>query len=431
MSSIIARSYNNATFIYNRQYNKSIFFEGELAESAFNYYNDFQYDIPKSFFDNYREEDKENIIDDFKSIKEAINNFVLKSNKIDNCNDKVIDEINSLKEFIKYAQTNWQPINASIELTSHCNLRCELCYLDNFEQKGLPFEDLKKLAYELKDNGVLFISFTGGEIFTRKDTLEIILFYYNLGFVIEIKSNALLLNKNLIQKLSEIYILDFQISIYEIDDIDSSYTNSHYNFTKLKENLQYLINYNIPLTLSVLVGKHNINSLDFIHKSLTQLGINNIFYSPYITPNRKGINKEKEYRLSYMELEENFKPFVENIDGFSKVEKYRNCSSSNIICYAGRDQIAISANGDIYPCLDLNLVLGSVKNEPINQILKKRFSILEPYKMQNIEQCTMCDIKDYCDSCIGIAMMENKNYKEPVSHKCDISRFYYSNSKDL
>jgi len=431
MSEIVARNYSNATFIYDRKLNKSIFFEGELAGEAFNYFNDSKYEISDNFFENYSEDDKALIKEDYQTIKYAVDDFTSEDNNLDEkISNKEHDNDNSLKRFVKYAQTNSQTINASIELTSNCNLRCELCYLDNFEEKGLSIEKLKDVAYQLKENGVLFISFTGGEIFTRKDTIELIRFYYDLGFVIEIKSNALLLNENLIEQLGKIYILDFQISIYEVDNMNSTYTNSHYNFTKLKNNLCDLVQHNIPLTLSVLVGKHNINNIDIIHENLVQLGISDIFYSPYITPNRKMLGKEKEFRLSYEELEKSFKPFVNNIDGFSEVEKYRSCSSSNIICYAGRDQIAISSNGNVYPCLDLNISLGSIVNESLYEILQKRFSTLDKYKMQHMEKCIVCDIRDYCDSCIGIAIMENQNYKEPVSHKCDISRFYYSNTKD-
>lgn len=433
MSDFVSRTYDNATIIYDRENNQSIFFEGELANFAFQYFNNSKYEIPEDFFNLYNEEDKQEIIDDFNMIKKSIDAFSIQS-KLDyndiTVNDEIAGTSNSMQELINYAQNNWQIINTSIELTSHCNLRCDMCYIDDYTQSGLSLEELEELACNLKNKGVLFISFTGGEIFTRKDILEIISMYYNFGFVIEIKTNALLLNREMIQYLAKMNIFDFQISIYEVNDSYSSYTKSNYNYFKLQENIKDLIKHNIPLTLSVLVGKHNIDKLNTIHESLTSLGTDKIFYSPYITPNRGNLDKkEAQYRLSYQELEEKFKPFVNSIDGFSEVKKYRNCNLSDTICYAGRDQIAISSNGNIYPCLDLNLLLGSIKDESFDEILEKRFSMLKPYKIQDIHQCIVCDIRDFCDSCIGIAFIENKSYQEPVPHKCDISRFYYSNMR--
>ena len=61
------------------------------------------------------------------------------------------------------------PLHVSLELTLRCNLRCVHCY--NFDRDQprpvsaaeLSFEEITALLAELKREGTLFLSLTGGE----------------------------------------------------------------------------------------------------------------------------------------------------------------------------------------------------------------------------------------------------------------------------
>src|SRR4051794_36472213 len=70
------------------------------------------------------------------------------------------------------------PVEASIEITRRCPLECQHCY------NNLPMGDLaalnrelskqkyEQLLTQLADMAVIWLLFTGGEIFARKDFLE-------------------------------------------------------------------------------------------------------------------------------------------------------------------------------------------------------------------------------------------------------------------
>ena len=72
------------------------------------------------------------------------------------------------------------------------------------------------------------------------------------------------------------------ISIYDIEDRYSVFTERHYKFNHLAENIKLAVKQEIPVSLSVLVGKHNVNDLDKYHDVLQRTGVVEIFYSPYI-----------------------------------------------------------------------------------------------------------------------------------------------------
>src|ERR1700694_4619237 len=71
------------------------------------------------------------------------------------------------------------PVNGTIEITNRCPLTCSHCY------NNLPMNDLaarraeltteehKRLLDELSDLGCLWLLYSGGEIFARRDFLEI------------------------------------------------------------------------------------------------------------------------------------------------------------------------------------------------------------------------------------------------------------------
>src|SRR3989337_2358598 len=73
-----------------------------------------------------------------------------------------------------------------LELTRRCNLRCKHCYLPISKHPGdapeLAFSSVKQIIDELHSAGCLFISLTGGEVFTRPDITSILEYLWKKGF---------------------------------------------------------------------------------------------------------------------------------------------------------------------------------------------------------------------------------------------------------
>jgi len=418
----ITRTYENAFIILDKRNWNSLFVEGELSSFCNSLLYDIDKEIDKSYFEGYSDDDCLLINENIAEIRESFKNFIsqdnIHNNKVQNTN-----LINGTQKLIEYAKQNWQITSVDFELLTKCNLNCNMCYLPEHSEKGLDIQLIKKIAHELKEIGVLYVSFTGGEPFLRKDFIEILEYYDNLGFAIEIKTNGLLINESIISILKKLSIIDIQISIYEIENKFSNFINSYYDFDKLFEIICNLKKNEIPVTLSVIASRNNIDELDRFDKKLKLTGFN-IFYNPLITPNFEKIEQIQNLRLTTEELWNKFYPFLKTNDYIENVKQYRNCDKENTVCFAGRNQIAIRANGEILPCLDLNYKIGNVLNQSLKQIVNNR-SILEKFSIKEMPKCLNCEIINFCDSCIGIALSENKDYTKPLLHKCDISKFMY------
>jgi radical SAM protein with 4Fe4S-binding SPASM domain len=422
----VVRNYGEVSFLLDRKTKHSIFLEGPLAGLASQFLHDPNYLIPDSFLTKFLPKDRKEILADCAEIRRAVLSLSNPPKKVSKIRSPLPPQKNALEELSGYAIKNWQIVNVNFELTHLCNQRCQWCYLENFQQRGMSRERIVLLLAKLKKVGALFLLLTGGEIFSRPDALDIMEDIEEAGFVLEIKTNGTLLTPKKIEKLARFHPFDIQVSIYETHTGYSDLTKSLYRFDLIKENVGLMLKNYLPVTLSVLVGKHNIDEIEKIHEKLIATGAE-VFYSPYLTSKRGGQGQEVLFRLSRKEMEEKFKPFLEKIYAFPVQKKYRDCKYNSTVCYAGRDQIAISPDGHVFPCLDLGIPLGDLSHESLDEILVRRKNILNQFTLREMPQCNKCADRDYCDSCVGLALLENHNYRMPSQHKCDVIKFYAQN----
>src|SRR5229473_3371233 len=93
-------------------------------------------------------------------------------------------------------------VNAQIELTYGCNLHCVHCYTDCYNRpdlikQELRYEEVTCVLDQLAEEGCLWVCFTGGEIFMRKDFLDIYAYAKQKGFLITLFTNGTLLTKKI------------------------------------------------------------------------------------------------------------------------------------------------------------------------------------------------------------------------------------------
>lgn len=98
------------------------------------------------------------------------------------------------------------PVNATLELTLRCNLKCKMCMFRHSSEEDsiLSKEELsaskwETMIKELFDAGVLNVLITGGEPLLRKDFSEIYKSIYRLGFIITVYTNATLVTEEILE----------------------------------------------------------------------------------------------------------------------------------------------------------------------------------------------------------------------------------------
>src|SRR5439155_1738778 len=109
------------------------------------------------------------------------------------------------------------PLSVHVDLTMRCNERCIHCYRVIERRPELTTEELKALLEDVARAGTLYLTFSGGEVFLRKDLFELIEHARRLRFDVRLKSNALLITPEKAARLRALAVRQVDISIYSAD----------------------------------------------------------------------------------------------------------------------------------------------------------------------------------------------------------------------
>ena len=110
-------------------------------------------------------------------------------------------------------------VDCLFEITPTCNLRCHFCYvaLDPYKGPYLSTEQTCRIIDTIERAGVLFLTFTGGEIFSRRDFPEIYRHASRSGMLVTLYTNATMMTPALADLLREVPPHAVEVSIYGAD----------------------------------------------------------------------------------------------------------------------------------------------------------------------------------------------------------------------
>ena len=117
------------------------------------------------------------------------------------------------------ARRERQPLSCLFELTPTCNLRCRFCYvaLDPYRGPYLDTERACSVLDVIERAGVLWLTLTGGEIFSRRDFAAIYQYALSKGLLVTLYTNATMVTDSIAQLLADRPPFSVEVSIYGAD----------------------------------------------------------------------------------------------------------------------------------------------------------------------------------------------------------------------
>ena len=281
------------------------------------------------------------------------------------------------------------PMRVQWDLTDICNSKCKHCdrWKHSRHPDELTTEEGFKLLRELKDLDVMAISFAGAEPLLRKDIFDLINYAVKLEFNTSMNTNALILNREKIEKLIKIglgaVVLSIDGNTAEIHDFIRGVKNS------LKKNLEVVkifreererLNKNIIIQGTIVANSKNVRNLYDTVKMCKEKGFDKIVIQPvhfvdwYFSTEDFMLMKKED--LPVMEEQMNriwrdfgdflsvqksyFDKFREFFENPEKLYRYR-FSSAFIIA-------DIRSNGDVVPDPVGYFTLGNLHNNSFKEI---------------------------------------------------------------
>ncbi|HTV60226.1 MAG TPA: radical SAM protein [Verrucomicrobiae bacterium] len=329
------------------------------------------------------------------------------------------------------------PLNVHFDLTYRCNERCVHCYLDHEDHGELTTSEVLSVLDQLAGAGTLFLTFSGGEIFLRKDLFEILEYARRLGFDLSLKTNALLVDASRAEKLRELGVRRVQVSIYSAEPA------VHDAVTKVKGSLERSIaairslkRQGLQVKIACPLMKQNLASYGGVVNLAEDLGV------PYvidmtITPKMDGDTSTLSLRTSGSDL----LPIIQSRSCSNRSSAPDALSSAgapqgsvvssgveisaydDLTCSAGHNSCYISPYGDIYPCVQMPLPTGNLRRQQFQEIWRDSGEMkrIRAIRESQLHVCSTCEIRQFCERCPGLAMMEGGDLMGPYERACELA----------
>ncbi len=168
------------------------------------------------------------------------------------------------------------------EITNTCNYHCSYCMFSS-ESKTIEDElntkEVMKTIKELKEHHFTHIKFTGGEPFVRKDMIQILQYASQLGFDMDVSTNASLLTNEMAQELSKMKIPMVHVSLDGSDASTHEEVRGKNTFEKTVRGIRNLTNNGVYTRIGTVIYKGNEDTLEEVVKLAIQLKTNEIIFS--------------------------------------------------------------------------------------------------------------------------------------------------------
>lgn len=308
------------------------------------------------------------------------------------------------------------PLVTTLELTRRCNLACAHCYLDDKTDKApLTTAQVKKLLRELATAGCLYLVFTGGEIFLRPDIIGLCAYARKLNFDLRLFTNATLLTPTLARALARLNLSGIEVSVYGSAAVHDGVTGVAGSYRRTLASLERLHRAGIPLAIKMPLMKGNFSEIARVRRVARSLGAP-LRLDPVIAPSNSGDTRILRHRIGREELSAIFHRIEQPTTPVS--------TGDALMCSAGRNLAAISADGTVYPCLQLLLPLGNIKRSTLSTIWSGKNPALKKYRSitdKDIDTCKACPKIAFCQRCPGLALLEDGSLTGPSRICCEIA----------
>jgi len=331
-------------------------------------------------------------------------------------------------EFVDYSIENHFLRSVQIELTKKCNENCIHCYIVNKHEKELVTNEWLNIIDQLTEMGCGDVVITGGELFTRKDTVEIIRYARKKLMLLDIFSNLTLLNDEEIDVISKLYVRSVQASVYSnSEEIHDRITQKKGSFKKTVHALERFKANGIQIAIKYPLMTLNYNDLDKLKDFAEKMGAI-LQIDPVISVKTNGDKTPLQYRLEDEQILERIvtRPDVNFLMDSEIPRGKRKIIASKIICGAGLNAIYINANGVVWPCVAFPLDLGNLQITSLRSIWQKSDALKNwrRYTWSDVKKCNVCKYAEICNFCPGISYAENGDALRANDSACRLTYLY-------
>ncbi len=327
------------------------------------------------------------------------------------------------------------PITGTIEVTRRCPLTCAHCY-NNLPMgdraarlSELTYEEHCRLLDEITEAGCLWLLYTGGEIFARKDFLQIYTYAKRKGLLITLFTNGTMVTPAVADTLVEWRPFAIEITLYgrtketyeRLTGISGSYERCLRGIHLLKER-------GLPLklkTVAVTTNQHEI--WDMKRFAEEELGLE-FKFDAMINPRIDCSSSPLGVRLKPEALVELDLRDPKRVAEWQKFAKQFNGpvhspdqSDQVYHCGGGVNAFAIDPQGKMSICVLSHFDTYDLRQGSFREGWESFLAKIRRKKITRLTKCVQCQIKAMCGMCPANGELENGDPEAPVDFLCQVA----------
>lgn len=307
------------------------------------------------------------------------------------------------------------PLQATLELTCRCNLKCVHCYLAEDTAGELSTTEVFSVIDQLVDAGTMEMNFTGGEALLRDDFFDIVEYARKRNMAVSLLSNGTLIDERAVAEMKRLHLSEITVSLYgATSEMHEGITRVPGSFAKTVNAIRLLHQSGVKVHANAMVMRQNVKEIaklnDFCH---TELG-EDIGTDPHITSATDGSTGPLSFRLNDEELKEYLR---------WKMADRKDIKVVLQPCNAGKTVVAISAQGKVFPCLAMRLTAGDLRKEPFRRIWSDSAMLrwLRGLTIDDFRECRECKLVEACGRCQGASFGEEGSILARCRERCRIT----------
>ena len=326
------------------------------------------------------------------------------------------------------------PLQVSIEVTRRCPLECLHCYnnlpMGDLEarRRELSKEEHFRLLDELVEIGCFWILYTGGEIFARKDFLEIYTYAKKKGFLITLFTNGTILTEAIADYLAEWPPFAIEITLYgRTRETYEALTAIPGSYDRCLRGIQLLRDRKLPLRLKTVATSINKHEVVAMRQFADDLGVE-FKMDGQVNPRIDCSQSPLAVRLTPEEvvaLDMNAPKGAAEYRKLAKkgLERPPNLAQIDTMysCGGGMNSFAVNAYGEIGICVISQQETFSIRAGGVKKVWEESLLQLRTRKRTRMTKCIQCRIQPLCGMCPANGEMENGDRESPVEFLCHVA----------
>lgn len=326
------------------------------------------------------------------------------------------------------------PINGTIEVTHRCPLACSHCYNNlpmadaGARSRELSTEEHYRLCDELAEAGCLWLLYTGGEIFARRDFLDIYTYAKRKGFIISLFTNGTMITEAIADYLVEWRPFSIEITLYGATrETYEKLTGVPGSYDRCMRGVHLLLDRGLPLklkTVAVSINKHELGAMRQIAEDLGVEFKFDAMMNPRIDCSasplavRLAPHEIVELELGDAQRVAEWKSLATD---FAPPPLAEGATPTVYECGGGVNSFAVDPYGDLSICVLSHNDRYNVRDGSLAEGWDHFLKDVRAKPATRPTKCTNCAMRSLCGMCAANGELENGDPEEPVDFLCHVA----------